>query len=186
MDYGVGVRGGFGSNGTLGRETSWEVASFGRLRAALERLNPSLPAGAIAAAVDKIDPRRFAHTHSPSSRLEYCYSVVTLFARFGAFWCAIRCLDPHSTKVQNHACLFGHDAGLRTTTKAGFLSSTPSVGTIGTIFWLLRGSSSSIATLTAHVRSLAGPESGHWQFRHGLPAYGTSLPADCAATRSAP
>jgi type I restriction enzyme R subunit len=34
----------FGTGGTLGRETSGEVVLVPRLRAALERLNPQLPA----------------------------------------------------------------------------------------------------------------------------------------------
>ena len=40
----------FGANGTLGRETKAEVVLEPRLRAALERLNPSLPAEAISLA----------------------------------------------------------------------------------------------------------------------------------------
>jgi len=44
----------FGPGGTPGRETSGETALAPRLRAALERLNPKLPAEAIAAAVEEL------------------------------------------------------------------------------------------------------------------------------------
>ena len=40
----------FGANGTLRRETPGEVVLLPRLRAALEKLNPSLPPEAVAAA----------------------------------------------------------------------------------------------------------------------------------------
>ena len=43
----------FGPSGTLGRETSGEVVLAPRLRAALQRLNPQLPAEAIASAMDE-------------------------------------------------------------------------------------------------------------------------------------
>jgi type I restriction enzyme R subunit len=52
----------FGAGGTLGRETSGEVVLAPRLRAALERLNPDLPAEAIAAAVDELTRDRTAMT----------------------------------------------------------------------------------------------------------------------------
>ena len=41
----------FGAAGTLGRETKSEVVLIPKLRAALERLNPTLPADAINSAV---------------------------------------------------------------------------------------------------------------------------------------
>jgi type I restriction enzyme R subunit len=44
----------FGVDGTLERETSGEVVLLTRLRRALERLNPNLPADAISAAVDQL------------------------------------------------------------------------------------------------------------------------------------
>ena len=44
----------FGPHGTLGRETKGEVVLGARLRAALARLNPTLPPEAIAAAVDEL------------------------------------------------------------------------------------------------------------------------------------
>ena len=67
----------------------------------------------------------------PPSRDSFCcYTVVTRNARFGAFWCAIQCLERHPSKVQDHACLWYQDASLRTVTKASSLVSTPSVGTI--------------------------------------------------------
>ena len=50
----------FGANGTLGRETPGEVVLVSRLRAALEKLNPSLPPEAITAAVDELTRDRSA------------------------------------------------------------------------------------------------------------------------------
>jgi type I restriction enzyme R subunit len=50
----------FGASGTLGRETKGEVVLVARLRAALLRLNPALPADAIAAAVDELTRDRSA------------------------------------------------------------------------------------------------------------------------------
>jgi type I restriction enzyme R subunit len=44
----------FGANGTLARETSGEVVLVARLRAALQRLNPTLPPEAIGAGVDEL------------------------------------------------------------------------------------------------------------------------------------
>jgi type I restriction enzyme, R subunit len=44
----------FGAEGTLGRETSSEVVLVLRLRPALERLNPNLPAEAIQLAIDEL------------------------------------------------------------------------------------------------------------------------------------
>jgi type I restriction enzyme, R subunit len=42
----------FGAKGTLQRETKGDVVLISRLRLALERLNPGLPAEVISAAVD--------------------------------------------------------------------------------------------------------------------------------------
>jgi type I restriction enzyme R subunit len=44
----------FSTSGTLGRETPGEVVLIRRLRAALEKLNPTLPPEAIAAAIDEL------------------------------------------------------------------------------------------------------------------------------------
>jgi len=61
----------FGANGTLGRETSGEVVLASRLRAALETLNPQLPADAIASAVDELTRDRSAMTLAGANR-EVC------------------------------------------------------------------------------------------------------------------
>jgi type I restriction enzyme R subunit len=50
----------FGPDGTLGRETTGEVVLLARLRAALVRLNPTLPPEAISAAVDELTRDRAA------------------------------------------------------------------------------------------------------------------------------
>ena len=50
----------FGANGTLARETSGEGVLGARLRAALQRLNPTLPPEAIAAGVDELTRDRSA------------------------------------------------------------------------------------------------------------------------------
>ena len=50
----------FGAAGTLGRETRGEVVLSTRLRSALERLNPALPAEAINNAIDEISRDRSA------------------------------------------------------------------------------------------------------------------------------
>ncbi len=50
----------FGAAGTLGRETKGEVVLVSRLRAALVRLNPTLPPEAIAAAIDELTRDRSA------------------------------------------------------------------------------------------------------------------------------
>ncbi len=61
----------FGTSGTLGRETSGEVVLIPRLRAALERLNPQLPAEAIASAVDELTRDRSAMSLAAANR-EVC------------------------------------------------------------------------------------------------------------------
>ncbi|MGH8629318.1 MAG: type I restriction endonuclease, partial [Burkholderiales bacterium] len=60
----------FGASGTLGRETSGEVVLAPRLRAALEKLNPKLPAEAIASAVDELTRDRSAMTPAGANREE--------------------------------------------------------------------------------------------------------------------
>jgi len=61
----------FGTSGTLGRETSGEVVLAPRLRAALEKLNPKLPAEAITSAVDALARDRGAMTLAGANR-EVC------------------------------------------------------------------------------------------------------------------
>jgi type I restriction enzyme R subunit len=61
----------FGPGGTLGRETSGEPVLVPRLRAALEKLNPKLPAEAIASAVDDLSRDRSAMTLAGANR-EVC------------------------------------------------------------------------------------------------------------------
>ncbi len=58
----------FGSSGTLGRETSGEVALAPRLRTALEKLNPKLPPDAITSAVDELVRDRSAMTLAGANR----------------------------------------------------------------------------------------------------------------------
>jgi type I restriction enzyme R subunit len=58
----------FGAGGTLKRETSGEVVLAPRLRAALEKLNPKLPAEAIAAAVEALTRDRTAVTLAGTNR----------------------------------------------------------------------------------------------------------------------
>jgi len=48
----------FGSDGTLGRETSAEVVLVSRLRPALKKLNPQLPAPVIDLAIDELTRER--------------------------------------------------------------------------------------------------------------------------------
>ncbi len=58
----------FGPTGTLGCETSGEVILVPRLRAALEKLNPKLPAEAIASAFDELARDRSAMTFAGANR----------------------------------------------------------------------------------------------------------------------
>lgn len=60
-----------GIDGTLGRETRSEVVLVSRLSAALERLNPSLPADAIKAAVDELSRDRSAMSLESANREIY-------------------------------------------------------------------------------------------------------------------
>jgi type I restriction enzyme R subunit len=58
----------FGPRGTLGRETKSEVVLIPKLRAALERLNPSLPADAINSAMDELARDRSAMSLAAANR----------------------------------------------------------------------------------------------------------------------
>ncbi len=60
-----------GSDGTLGRETKGEVVLVTRLRAALERLNPTMPAEAITKAIDEVIRDRSATTPEGANREVY-------------------------------------------------------------------------------------------------------------------
>ena len=61
----------FGADGTLGRETKGEVVLGPRLRAALTRLNPTLPPEAITAAVDELTRDRSAMILEAANREVY-------------------------------------------------------------------------------------------------------------------
>jgi type I restriction enzyme R subunit len=61
----------FGATGTLLREAKGEVVLVGRLRAALERLNPALPPEAITAAVDELTRDRSAMSLEAANREVY-------------------------------------------------------------------------------------------------------------------
>jgi type I restriction enzyme, R subunit len=61
----------FGAGGTLGRDTKGEVVLIPRLRAALERLNPSLPPDAISASVDELTRDRSAMLLAAANREVY-------------------------------------------------------------------------------------------------------------------
>jgi type I restriction enzyme R subunit len=61
----------FGTNGTLGRETSGEAILAGRLRAALMRLNSSIPEEAITSAVDQLLLDRSAMIPESANREVY-------------------------------------------------------------------------------------------------------------------
>ena len=62
-----------GAHGTLQRETRGDVVLVSRLRAALERLNPGLPTGAIAAAVDELSRDRSAMPLAGANREVYLH-----------------------------------------------------------------------------------------------------------------
>lgn len=61
----------FGVRGTLGRETKSEAVLLPRLRAALERLNPSLPPEAISQAIDQLIRDRSAMSLAAANREVY-------------------------------------------------------------------------------------------------------------------
>ena len=69
----------FGPGGTLGRETKGEVALIPALRAALARLNPTLPPEAISAAVDELTRDRSAISFIAVSKIK------SLFAARGGY-----------------------------------------------------------------------------------------------------
>ena len=73
LPEGEGGRGGTRGvdSGLFGRETRGEVVLVGRLRAALERLNPTLPAEAVAAAVDELTRDRSAMLLEQANREVY-------------------------------------------------------------------------------------------------------------------
>jgi type I restriction enzyme, R subunit len=61
----------FGNQGTLGRETKGETVLLPRLRATLERLNPSLPPEAISQAIDQLIRDRSAMSLMAANREVY-------------------------------------------------------------------------------------------------------------------
>src|ERR1039457_6753818 len=61
----------FDAGGTLGRETKGEVVLVPRLRAALERLNPTTPPEAISAALDELTRDRSAMLLPAANREVY-------------------------------------------------------------------------------------------------------------------
>ncbi|MGI8732500.1 MAG: type I restriction endonuclease subunit R [Pyrinomonadaceae bacterium] len=61
----------FGPNGSLGRETAAEVVLVSRLRPALERLNPDLPAEAITIAIEALTRDRSAMSSTEANRQIY-------------------------------------------------------------------------------------------------------------------
>ncbi len=61
----------YGANGTLPRETKGEVVLVPRLRAALEKLNPTLPPEAITAAIDELTRDRSAMLLEQANREVY-------------------------------------------------------------------------------------------------------------------
>jgi len=61
----------FGPNGSLGRETAAEVVLVSRLRPALERLNPDLPAEAITIAIEALTRHRSAMSSTEANRQIY-------------------------------------------------------------------------------------------------------------------
>ncbi len=58
----------FGSSGTLGRLAKTEAVLSGRLRAALEKLNPTLPPEAITSAMDELTRNRSAMSPAAANR----------------------------------------------------------------------------------------------------------------------
>ena len=61
----------FGSNGSLSRETAAEVVLVSRLRPALEKLNPDLPAEAITIAIEALTRDRSAMSSTEANRQIY-------------------------------------------------------------------------------------------------------------------
>ena len=58
----------FGAGGTLGRMTKMEAVLSGRLRVALEKLNPTLPPEAITSAMDELTRNRSAMSMAAANR----------------------------------------------------------------------------------------------------------------------
>ncbi|RMH18081.1 MAG: hypothetical protein D6698_07570, partial [Gammaproteobacteria bacterium] len=58
----------FGLNGTLGRDAKGDVILAGRLKSALQRLNPEFPESAIDAAIEEISRDRSAMTMEAANR----------------------------------------------------------------------------------------------------------------------
>jgi type I restriction enzyme R subunit len=58
----------FGTAGTLGRTTKMEALLSGRLRAAMEKLNPALPPEAITSAMDELTRNRSAMSPAAANR----------------------------------------------------------------------------------------------------------------------
>ncbi|MBK8039640.1 MAG: type I restriction endonuclease subunit R [Verrucomicrobiaceae bacterium] len=58
----------FGTTGTLGRTTKMEAVLAGRLRAALEKLNPTLPPEAVTLAMDELTRNRSAMSPAAANR----------------------------------------------------------------------------------------------------------------------
>jgi len=58
-----------GPHGTLGRETTSQVVLISRLRAALKKLNPDLPAEALDLAIEELTRNHSEHQPSPRARL---------------------------------------------------------------------------------------------------------------------
>ena len=61
----------FGASGTLGRETKGEVVLLGRLKAALEGLNPETPTEAVQHAIDQLTRDRSAMSLEAANREIY-------------------------------------------------------------------------------------------------------------------
>jgi type I restriction enzyme, R subunit len=62
-----------GVSGTLGREIKGEAVLVGRLRAALDRLNSSLPPEAISGAIDQLIRDRFVMSLAAANREVYAF-----------------------------------------------------------------------------------------------------------------
>jgi type I restriction enzyme R subunit len=76
----------FGAGGTLGRETSGEAVLVPRLSAALEKLNPDLPAEAVTSALDELTRDRGAMTPrrmAPSGAIRFSIEIHTAGIRIG-------------------------------------------------------------------------------------------------------
>jgi type I restriction enzyme, R subunit len=70
----------FGIGGTLGRETKGESVLVPRLRAALERPNPSLPPEAISGAMDQLIRNRSVMSLAAANREVYGFLIEEILA----------------------------------------------------------------------------------------------------------